>query len=136
LNGGHCLQAWVGACVAGQVESIHWLAIAAHPDRSPARVRVQLHASGARVLRVLCAWSGVSSHSHWILLLIIVQHVRQDILCVLQPFGHFGVVAIQGLVQRHRGAVALLVHVGNVPVLRVQQNFRMVLEVNLHDLVA
>ena len=85
---------------------------------------------------MLRSWCWVAAHSHWVLLLIIVQHVCQDIFSVLQPLRHFGIVAVQGLVQWHRGAVTFLVHVGHVPVLRVQQNFRVVLEVNLDDLVA
>ena len=64
------------------------------------------------------------------------QHVGQDILGVLQPLGHFDVVALQSLVQGHRRPLSFLVDISDESALRVQQDFSVVLEVNLHDLVA
>lgn len=69
------------------------------------------------------------------LLLIIIEHVSQDIFCVLQSLCHFRVVTVQGLVQRHRRSFTLLVHIGHVSVFRVQQDFSVVLEVYLNDLI-
>lgn len=70
------------------------------------------------------------------LLLIIVQHVSKDVFRVLQPLCHFGVVTVQGLVQRHRGSFTLLVNVGHKSVLRIQKDLGVVLEVHLDNLVA
>lgn len=70
------------------------------------------------------------------LLLIIVQHVSQNVLCVLQSLCHLGIVAIQCLVEWHGGPLALLVDVGDVAVLGVEQDFSVILEVNLNYLVA
>lgn len=60
----------------------------------------------------------------------------QDILCVLETLGHLGVVAVQCLVERHRRPLSLLVDVGHVPVLGVEENLCMILEVNLYNFVA
>ena len=69
------------------------------------------------------------------LLLVIIKHVSQNVLGVLQPLSHFSIVAIQCLVQRHSRSFTLLVHIRHVAVLRVQQDLSVVLEVNLHNLV-
>ena len=53
-------------------------------------------------------------------LLIVVEHVCQNILRVLKPLGHLGVVAVQCLVQRHRRPLASLVHVRHKAVFGVQ----------------
>ena len=70
------------------------------------------------------------------LLLIIIEHVGQDILRVLETLRHLRVVAVQGLVQWHRRSLALLVHIGHVPILGVEQDLCVILEVNLDYLVA
>ena len=62
--------------------------------------------------------------------------MSKDVLGVLQSLGHLGVVAIQGLVEWHGLSLTLLVHVGNISVLRVEQDFSVVLEVDLNNLVA
>ena len=85
---------------------------------------------------MLCPWSRISPHSHWVLLLIVIEHVRQDILGVLQPLRHLSIVAIESLIQWHRRSVSLFVNIGYISILRVKQDLRMVLEVNLHNLVA
>ena len=59
----------------------------------------------------------------------------QNVLGVLQPLGHFGVVTIESLVERHGTPLTFLVDVGHVPVLRVEQNLGMILEVNLYNLI-
>ena len=58
----------------------------------------------------------MSAAGHWILLLIIIEHVRQDVLGILQPLRHLRVVAIKSLVQRHGGPFALLIYVGHIPI--------------------
>lgn len=60
----------------------------------------------------------------------------QDVLCVLQSFRHFRIVAVKGLVERHSRSLALLIDIGHVSVLRVEQYFSVILEVNLDDFVA
>ena len=98
LNGRDGLQAWVGLAIAhggnssAHIEAIHWICVAL-ADRSSARVRVQLHPSrsGRRaVLRCL----GWFAHGHRVLLLVVVQHVGEDVLRVLQPLRHFCVIAV------------------------------------------
>ena len=59
----------------------------------------------------------------------------QDVLGVLETLGHLLVVAVKSLTQRHDRPLASLVHVRHKPVLRVEQNLGMVLEVNLNNLV-
>ena len=60
---------------------------------------------------------GVASHSHRILLLVVVKHVCQDILGVLETLSHLSVIAIQSLVKRHGGPFSLFVNICNIPVL-------------------
>ena len=70
------------------------------------------------------------------LLLIIIEHVGQDVLGVLEALRHLCVVAVQGLVERHSRSLALLVDIGHVSVLGVEKDLSVVLEVDLHYLVA
>ena len=79
---------------------------------------------------------GIASNSHRVLLLVVVKHVSQDVLRVLETLCHLGVIAIKSLVQWHGRPLSLLVHVGHISVLRVKQDLCVVLEVNLHNLVA
>lgn len=44
---------------------------------------------------------GIPSHSNWILLLVVVEHVRQDVLSVLKSLSHLGIVAVKSLIERH-----------------------------------
>ena len=70
------------------------------------------------------------------LLIVVVQHVGQNILGVLQPFRHLCVIAIECLIQRHGRSLALLVDICYIFVFRIQKNLSVILEVNLDDLVA
>lgn len=70
------------------------------------------------------------------LLLIIIEHVSQDVLRILETLRHLRVVTVQRLVQRHRRSLALLVDVGHVAVLRVEEDLCVILEVDLDYLVA
>jgi hypothetical protein len=78
---------------------------------------------------------GACSHSSR-LVVIVVQHVSQDVLGILQSLGHFGVVALESMVQGQSLSFTLLVDVGHQSALRIQQDLCVVLEVHLHDLVA
>ena len=71
-----------------------------------------------------------------ICLLVVVEHMRENIFGVFEPLGHLGVVAVKGLVKWHCRAFSLLVNIGDVAVLRVEQNLSVVLEVHLHNFVA
>jgi len=71
-----------------------------------------------------------------LLLIVVVQHVGQNILGVLQPFRHLCVIAIECLIQRHGGSLALLVDICYIFVFRIQKYLSVILEVNLDDLVA
>lgn len=70
------------------------------------------------------------------LLLIIIEHVSQDVLRILETLRHLRVVTVQRLVQRHRRSLALLVDVGHVAVLGVEEDLCVILEVDLDYLVA
>lgn len=78
----------------------------------------------------------MSGTCDWVLLLIIIEHVGQDVLCVLETLRHLRIVAVEGLVQWHRRSLALLVYVGHVPILRVEQDLCVILEIDLDYLVA
>lgn len=66
---------------------------------------------------------------------VVVEHVRENVLCVFQTLRHLSVVAFKSLVERKRGALSLLIDVSDEAAFRVQQNFSMILEADLHDLV-
>lgn len=78
----------------------------------------------------------MSGACDWVLLLIIIEHVGQDVLRVLETLRHLRIVAVEGLVQRHRRSLALLVYVGHVPILGVEQDLCVILEIDLDYLVA
>ena len=80
--------------------------------------------------RVWCLLVGVRAWS------IVVQHVCQDVLRVLQALRHLLIIGVKCLAERHDRPLALLVDVGDQTVVRVEQDLRVVLEVDLHDLVA
>lgn len=64
-----------------------------------------------------------------------VEHVRQDILGVLEALDHLEVGGLHGTVQWVSATLALLVHVGHDLRLRAQHDLGVVLEVHLHHLV-
>lgn len=68
--------------------------------------------------------------------MIVVQHVSKNIFCVLESLGHLCVVAVKSLIEWHCRSFALLVHIGHKSIFRVQEDLRVVLEVNLNNLVA
>lgn len=59
----------------------------------------------------------------------------QYVLSVLQTLCHLGVVAVKSLVERHSRSLTLFVDVCHISILRVKQDFCVILEVNLNDLV-
>ena len=67
---------------------------------------------------------------------VVVEHVRQDVLGVLESLGHLCVVAFQGYVQRQSLPFALLIDICDQPVLRVEQYLRVILETHLHYFIA
>lgn len=85
---------------------------------------------------MLSSWRRIASNCHRVLLLVVIEHVSQDIFGVLQSLGHLCVVRIESLIKWHRRSVTLLVDIGYVSILRVEQDLSVILEVNLHDLVA
>ena len=67
---------------------------------------------------------------------VVIEHVCQDIFCVLETLGHLLVVAVKCLTQRHDRTFTSLVHVSYQSVVRVKKNFSMILEVDLYDFIA
>ena len=68
-------------------------------------------------------------------MLVIIEHMREDVLGILESLGHLRIVAVEGLVEGHRRPLPLFVNVGHESILGVQQDLCVVLEVNLDDLV-
>ena len=60
----------------------------------------------------------------------------QNILGVLESLGHFLVVAVKCLTQRHDRPLSSLVYISDQSVVRVKKNFSMILEVDLYDFIA
>jgi hypothetical protein len=71
---------------------------------------------------------------YWVLL-IVIQHMSQDILCVLKPLGHLCVVAIESLIKGHGRSLSLFINVGYKPIFTIQEDFGVVLEVDLNYFV-
>lgn len=65
-----------------------------------------------------------------------VEHMSQDLLRVLQPLGHFGVLAIQSSSQWVLAPLALQVDICHQFLLARQDDFCFVSKVDLYDLVA
>ena len=70
------------------------------------------------------------------LLLVVVEHVCQDVLGVLEPLRHLCIVAVKCLVQWHSRSFSLLVDICDVSVLWVKKDFGVILEVYLNNFVA
>jgi len=66
---------------------------------------------------------------------ILVQHVSQDVLGVLKTLHHLEVGGVHRATQRVGSAFTALVHVGDDLCLAREHDLRVVLEVDLHDLV-
>jgi hypothetical protein len=77
-----------------------------------------------------------ASRSRWhVLVSILVEHVCQDVLCVLKPFHHLEVAALHRSVQRVCVSLSSLVHVCHHLRLAAKHNFSVILEIYLDDLV-
>ena len=46
-------------------------------------------------------------------IIVVVEHVSQDVLGVLQSLSHLSIVALQGMIERERLSFSLLVHVSD-----------------------
>jgi len=66
---------------------------------------------------------------------VLVQHVGQDVLSVLQTLHHLEVSRLHGRIQRVGASLSALVDVGDDLSLRAEHDFGVVLEVDLHHLV-
>lgn len=94
---------------------------------------VRGHGSGWLNAFSIWHWTAILS---WILLLVVVEHVRENVLGILQSLGHLCIVAVQCLIKWHCRSLTLLVDVGHISVFRVQKDFSVILKVNLHDFIA
>lgn len=66
---------------------------------------------------------------------VVAQHLGQDLLGVLQPFGHFGVVTLEGVAEGEVGPVLVLVEVLDELPVGTKEDLGLVLEDHLDDLV-
>ncbi len=131
--------------------SINWHAL--HNISTVWRIWTSTHCSSAWILIKLdlpLTWTVCERSTCWILklilrslnidtrnlLLIIVEHVGQNVFGVLKSFSHFGIVAIQRLIQRHCWSLSFFVYICYISVFRIEQNLSVVLEVHLYNLVA
>ena len=64
-----------------------------------------------------------------------VQHVSQNIFCVLEPLNHLEVGGLHGAAQRISLSLAPLVDIRHKFGLRAEHDFGVVLEIDLHDFV-
>ena len=62
--------------------------------------------------------------------------MSQDVLSIFEALGHLLVIGVQCLAEWHDGALSLLVDVGHQAVVRIEQDLRVILEVNLDNFVA
>lgn len=62
--------------------------------------------------------------------------MREDIFCVLQSLGHFLIARFEGRGEWELQSLMLLVHVCYHAKLRAEDDFRLVLENHLDDLIA
>ena len=67
---------------------------------------------------------------------VLVQHMSQDVLGVLQTLDHFKVGRLHGRVQGVGASLSTLVNIGDNLGLGAEHDLRVVLEVDLHDLIA
>lgn len=67
---------------------------------------------------------------------IVIQHVSQDVLGILQSLSHLLIIWIESLTEWHYRALSFLVHVSYEAIVRVQEDLSVILEVHLDDLVA
>lgn len=63
---------------------------------------------------------------------VIVEHVSQDILGVLETLCHLLIVAVERLTQRHYRALTSLIYIRDKSIVRVKKNLSVILEVNLY----
>ena len=66
---------------------------------------------------------------------IVIQHVGQNVLRILQPLGHLLVIRIKGLAKWHDRPLTFFVDVGDETIVRVEQDLCMVLKVHLYNLI-
>ena len=112
---------------AGREGGWHWA--------SSAWVTVQIHSTSI-TLRIWCCRRVLSINWRNRILLVIIKHMSQDILRILQSLGHFCIITVKSLIERHRWSLSFLVYVGDKPVFRIKQYLCVILEVDLDNLVA
>lgn len=67
---------------------------------------------------------------------IVIQHMGQDFLSVLESLSHFSVGALESSSERIVTSLSLFVHVDHQFILRAQNDLSLVSEVHLDNLVA
>ena len=66
---------------------------------------------------------------------ILIKHVCQDVLGVLEALDHLQVGRLHGRVERVGAPLASFVHVGDHLGLRAQHDLSVILEVHLYDFI-
>lgn len=67
---------------------------------------------------------------------VVVKHVSQDILGVLQALRHLLIVAVESLTQRHYRALTSLIYISDKSIVGVKKNLSVILEVDLDYFIA
>ena len=70
-----------------------------------------------------------------ICLLVVVEHMRENIFGASEPLGHLSFFAVKGLVKWHCRAFSILVNTVDVLVIQIEQNISVVLEIQLLNFV-
>ena len=79
---------------------------------------------------------GDTSCCFWFFVIIIVQHMSENILCIFESLCHFCIITFKCLIKRQSRPFTLFVDIGNKSVLWVQENLGVILEVHLHNFIA
>ena len=59
----------------------------------------------------------------------------KNVFSVFQSLSHFSIVRLKSQVKRQSLPLSFLIHISHKSAFRIQQNLRMVLEINLHNLI-
>lgn len=84
---------------------------------------------------ILCRIDICHGASSVVVSVVICKHVSEDILCIFETLWHFCVRAFQSSRERIVSTSSLAINVSDHFIFRRQENFCLVLEANLHNLI-
>jgi hypothetical protein len=72
----------------------------------------------SRILKLILR--SLDTYNTWNLYLIIIEHMSQNVFCVLKSFCHFSIIAIQSLIQRHCWSLSFFIYISYISVFRIE----------------